>query len=356
VKGPTCTAVRGTAAGVETLMLDNGALEILILVGKGADILAIRDRASGIDPLLKAPWGLRDPHHPLPGASEVPDWILRYPGGWQAILPNFGPACVHQGIEHPMHGEAAVMPWSAEIAQADAEAVEVSLRIELILSPLVLERRVRLERGARTLTIAERILNAGRAPVEYIWGHHPALGAPFLSPACRIDSGAGVLAVDDAYEGASPPLAKGSRHDWHGEVAESVRRLPAAGEPRDMVAYLLGFEQGWWAVTNPELGVGFGLAWDPGIFPVACMWQELGATAAFPWFGRGYALALEPMTSWPAAGIAEVARITGTQRVLGAGESVATELCAVVYDSAWGVTAIGRDGGVQVARAPTSGH
>jgi len=348
----TCTAVRGSAAGVETLTLDNGALEILIVVGKGADILAIRDRASGIDPLLKAPWGLRDPRHPLPGGAELPEWILRYPGGWQAILPNFGPACVHQGIEHPMHGEAAVMPWSAEVVQADADAVEVSLRIELILSPLVLERDVRLARGARVMRIAERISNTGTVPVEYMWGHHPALGAPFLSPTCRIDSGADTLAVDGAYEGASPPLAKGSRHEWHGEMAESVRRLPPAGEPRDMVAYLLGFEHGWWAVTNRELGVGFGLAWDAETFPVACMWQELGATTAFPWFGRGFALALEPMTSWPAAGIAEVARTTATQRALGAGESVATELCAVVYDSPWGVATIGRDGGVDVARAP----
>jgi Domain of unknown function (DUF4432) len=348
VTGETCTAIRGTAAGMETLTLDNGALSLVILVGKGADILAIGDRASGIDPLLRAPWGLRDPRHALPGASELPEWILRYPGGWQAILPNFGPACRHQGIEHPMHGEAAVMPWSAEIAQADAAAVEVVLRVELILSPLVLERRVRLARGARSVTIAERIANAGTLPVEYMWGHHPALGAPFLSPACRIDSGAAALVVDGHYDGQALPLAQGSRHAWHGAGAEAVRQLPAAGEPRDLVAYLLEFEQGWWAVTNTELGVGFGLAWDAAVFPVACLWQELGATTGFPWFGRGYALALEPTTSWPAAGIAEVARTTGTQRSLGPGESVETHLCAVVYDSPWGVAAIARDGSVDV--------
>jgi hypothetical protein len=335
VSGRGCTSVRGTAAGVETLTLDN-----------------IRDRASGIDPLLKAPWGLRDPRHPLPTGSGLSDWILRYPGGWQAILPNFGPACLHQGIEYPMHGEAAVMPWSAEILRQDADAVEVCLEIKLILTPLELVRHVRLERDARVLTIAERMTNTGSAPVEYMWGHHPALGAPFLSPACRIDAGARTLSVDGDYEGASLPLPRSSRHEWGGEECAAIRRLPPAGEPRDMVAYLLEFEQGWWAVTNRELGVGFGLAWDAEVFPVACMWQELGATTGFPWFGRGYALAIEPNTSWPAAGISEVARTTRTQCVLGPAESVESELCAVVYDSPWGVAAIHRNGTVDVVPVP----
>jgi hypothetical protein len=354
VSAQPCTAVRGTAAGVETLTLDNGALSIVILVGKGADILAIHDRASGIDPLLKAPWGVRDPRHRLPAGSDLSDWILRYPGGWQAILPNFGPACVHQGIAYPMHGEAAVMPWSAEILRQDRDAVEVSLGIELILAPLELVRRVRLERDARVLTIVERLANLGAAPVEYMWGHHPALGAPFLSPACRIDAGAGTLVVDGAYDGRSVPLPKNSTHAWRGGECRAIRQLPAAGEPRDLVAYLLEFDQGWWAVTNPDLGVGFGLAWDAEIFPVACMWQELGASTGFPWFGRGYALAIEPNTSWPAAGITEVARTTRTQGVLGPGESIETELCAVVYDSPWGVSAIDRNGSVDVARGPAS--
>jgi hypothetical protein len=348
----TCTAVRGTAAGVETLTLDNGELSVVMLVGKGADILVIHDRASGIDPLLKAPWGLRDPRHLLPAASGLADWILRYPGGWQAILPNFGPACVHQGIEHPMHGEAAVMPWSAEIVRQDADVVEVCLEMKLILSPLELVRRVRLERGARVLTIAERIANVGREQVEYMWGHHPALGAPFLSPGCRIDAGARTLVVDGDYDGLSLPLPRNSRHEWGGRECAGIRQLPPAGEPRDLVAYLLEFEHGWWAVTNPGLGVGFGLAWDAEIFPVACMWQELGATTGFPWFGRGYALAIEPNTSWPAAGIAQVARTTRTQCALAPGESIETELCAVVYDSPWGVSAIDRDGTVDVAPVP----
>ena len=120
---------------------------------------------------------------------------------------------------------------------------------------------------------------------------------------------------------------------------------------RDLVAYFLGFEQGWWAVTNRELGLGFGLAWDAELFPSVCFWQELGATDGFPWFRRGYATALEPTTSWPGAGIARVAETTGTQRSLAPGEEVETSLWAVLYDAEHGVERI-EPGGLPIV----SGH
>ena len=102
-------------------------------------------------------------------------------------------------------------------------------------------------------------------------------------------------------------------------------------------------------MTNLELGLGFGLSWDADVFPVACLWQEFGRTAGFPWFGRGYALAIEPNTSWPAAGIATVARTSGTQRCLQPGAAIETGLHAVVYAARSGVALIDGDGLVRVA-------
>lgn len=337
---------------METLTLESDVLSVVILVGKGADFLSIVDLASGVDPLLRAPWGLRDPGSVLPVASPLAQWVQRYPGGWQELLPNFGAPCVHNEIEYTMHGEAAVMPWRAEILVEDDDAVEVLLEIELLLVPLRLERRVRLERGRRMVALAERLSNAGSLPVEFIWGHHPALGAPFLSPACRLDVGARGLAVDADYTSAFLPLEPGSSHAWEGRIRAELSELPAAGVRRDLVAYFLDFEQGWWAVTNRQLGVGFGLAWDATVFPFACFWQELGASLGFPWFGRGYATALEPTTSWPGSGIAQVARTTRTQRALAPGETVETALCAVIYDSDWGVERIDADGVAIAAELP----
>ena len=352
--GGHCRAVFGSLAGMETLTLETDALSVVILVGKGADILSIVDRASGVDPLLRAPWGVRDPRHGVPGDSSLVQWVQRYPGGWQELLPNFGPACTHDGIEHTMHGEAAVMPWRAEVVAEGDDAVEVVFEIELLLTPLRLERRVRLERGRRVIALRERLSNAGRTEVEFIWGHHPAMGAPFLSPACRLDVGARELVVDATYASPFLPLEPGSRVAWEGPIRDELSQLPADGARRDMVGYFLGFEQGWWAVTNREHRVGFGLAWDANVFPFTCFWHELRASEGFPWFGRGYALALEPVTSWPAAGIAEVARTTGTQRSLAPGHTVETEVWAVIYEADWGVERIEPGGRAIPARETTS--
>ena len=196
-----------------------------------------------------------------------------------------------------MHGEAAVMPWRAEVVAEGDEAVEVLLEIDLLLTPLRLQRHMRLERGQRVIAFRERLSNTGGSGVEFVWGHHPALGAPFLSPACRFDVGARELVVDAGYASPFLPLEPGSRVDWAGGVRQMLSELPGPGVRRDMVGYFLGFEQGWWAVTNREHRIGFGLAWDAATFPFACFWHELGATEGFPWFGRGYALALEPVTS-----------------------------------------------------------
>ena len=44
------------------------------------------------------------------------------------------------------------------------------------------------------LTISERIINEGQEEMDLMWGHHPALGSPFLSNSCVIDMpGAKVL-------------------------------------------------------------------------------------------------------------------------------------------------------------------
>ena len=338
---------------METLTLESDALSVVILVGKGADILSIVDRATGVDPLLRSPWGVRDPRHLLPVASPVAQWIQRYPGGWQELLPNFGAPCTHDGIEYTMHGEAAVMPWRGEVVVEDDNAVEVALEIELLLAPLRLERRMRLERGRRVIALREQLSNVGSIAVDFIWGHHPAIGAPFLSSACRLDVGARELTVDADYTSAFLPLEPGLTVAWEGRIRQELSELPAVGVRRDMVAYFHGFEQGWWAVTNRQLGVGFGIAWDPEMFPFACYWHELGASEHFPWFGRGYALALEPTTSWPASGIADVARTTRTQRSLAPGETIETQLWAVFYDSDWGVTRI-EPGGIAIA-ADSSG-
>jgi hypothetical protein len=77
-------------------------------------------------------------------------------------------------------------------------------------------------------------------------------------------------------------------------------------------------------ITNGALGFGLRMTWDAAVFPYATYWQELHSTEAFPWFGTAYVCAIEPMTSYPAIGVAAIAAETATQRVLLPGAAIET--------------------------------
>jgi hypothetical protein len=110
------------------------------------------------------------------------------------------------------------------------------------------------------------------------------------------------------------------------------------------MAYLTDFDgPAWYALTNVERRVGFAMRWDGALFRYLWLWQELGSGTGYPWWGRSYAVALEPWTSYPTLGLAEaVAR--GTQLVLQPGQTVATRLTASVYAGLSAVAGVAEDG------------
>src|SRR5512143_4168879 len=89
-----------------TLTLDNGALRLVVLPEKGADLYALIHVPTGVDFLLKSPGGLRPPTGRPPS-----DFLENYEGGWQMLLPNGNDACEYRGRTIPFHGEVALREW-----------------------------------------------------------------------------------------------------------------------------------------------------------------------------------------------------------------------------------------------------
>jgi len=231
-----------------------------------------------------------------------------------------------------------------------ASFAEAHLETRLFRSPFRLRRRLRVEKGRAVLSLWERITNEAGESMDFLWGHHPAFGAPFLSDACRVDVGARELLADEVFVGHNNPLGAGRRYTWpHADTPTGLvdlSRVPGRDEPRYAMGYLTGFESGWYAITNRELGFGVGLAWPVGVFPYAWFWQEMHASPGFPFYKNCYTMAIEPNTSIPGHGLTAVMQTTGTHRRLAAGESVEASLCAVFYEGTSGVSAIGMDGEV----------
>jgi hypothetical protein len=335
------------------LVLENAYLSARIVPGKGGDLTDLVYLPRQMNVLWKSPWSQPDDFSRQPASDgSQTAWLESYEGGWQEIFPNGGDACHYHGVELGFHGEASLARWNYEITEPGGQAAEIRLEVRLKRSPFRLERRLRVEQDRPVLMLRERITNEGGEDLEYMWGHHPAYGAPFLSGACRLDLGSSSFQTDDRSGGPADPLPSGQRYDWplSEKSGLDLSQIPPSdpATPRHLLAYFDNFEAGWYGLTNLELGFGVGLVWPREVFPYAWCWQEMYASGGFPWYKAAYVMAVEPFSSFPSQGLLNVRNKTGTQRVLRAGQMVEAELAAVFYESKTGITGIEPDGRVVV--------
>jgi hypothetical protein len=319
-------AARGPWAALE---LGNGELAVALLPEKGCDIVEVVDSRTGVDVMLRTPWGFGRP--PVAASSSFERWLEAYSGGWQVLLPNGGDAVDDgHGIEWGFHGEAGIAPWRVERHGADS----ASLATALVSAPLELERDLRLV--GRALEIVERVRNAGDAPIDVMWGHHPAFGVPLIEPGAVITTSARTFVADSRAPGAG--LAPGARSHWpHAALADGgtidLSVIPPAAEARAVLGYLTGFERGEYTIANARLGLAATLAWPLELFPSAWFWQELAASPGYPWFGRLYTTAIEPNTTFPGQGIARARAQGGVPLALAAGETREARLVLTLADA-----------------------
>jgi len=292
------TAIRGW----ETVRLRGSRIECEVVPGKGGDILGARWLPRGVDLLWRSPWGLRRRASVPTGATGPSAFLETYPGGWQTIFPNGGDPASLGGVEQPFHGEATLAPW--EWTQVDDAAIEMTTR--LTRSPFHLRKRVTVRSAG--IEVEETILNEGRSPLDVMWSHHPAFGAPLLGPGCRIEAAATTFLADDARDTPAGDLRPGATSEWPHAVARGsgtvdLRLMPDEATPRDRFGYLLGFTEPRMALVNQALGLQVTLRWDLEVMPCAWYWLEAHATLGYPWYGAAYVLGLEPASSYPGQGL-----------------------------------------------------
>ncbi|MEW9522120.1 DUF4432 family protein [Streptomyces tubercidicus] len=279
-----------------SLWLTNDRLAVELRPGKGADITSITERGSGIDVLFRAPWRRREPGEaPITGDSQV-DWLARYGGGWQQLVPNAGAERVVAGVRRGYHGEAAVVGWAVEAAEDSYARMSTSL----ITAPLHLTRTVWLEGSA--LHISDTILNTSGEPVPVMWVQHPGFGAPFIDEHCIITTGARTLVTDaEAPGNVLPPDARERYPIVPAAEGGTVdlREVPGPDSGRSVFGCLTDFEVGWFGIDSPTAGFGIRVDWDRDVLPHAWLWQECHASEGFPWYRRAYVIAIEPANVLP---------------------------------------------------------
>jgi galactose mutarotase-like enzyme len=327
-----------TFQGLRTLILENELLRVVVLVDKGSDILEFRYKPLDLDFLLLTPGGVRNPARNPASIQTQSPFIDYYSGGWNDVLPNGGPPATYQGAEFGQHGEVSLLAWDYSLLEDSPQRVAVRLWVRALRTPFFVEKTLSLEPGQAALHIEETVTNEGGQPLHFMWGQHIAFGRDFLREGAVIDIPAEQFIVHEAMPGYEPRrFQPGAHSPWPNVPAPDghpvdASLVPAEGELRAQeMAYMTGLREGWYAVTNPQRKVGFGLQFDPALFRYVWCWQQLGDVAAgYPWWQRTHTIALEPWTSYPTSGLPEAIR-NGSARQLQPGEHIHTQFTAVAY-------------------------
>jgi hypothetical protein len=338
-----------TYKGMRVAFLENDLIRVGVLLDKGADIFEFTYKPRDLDFLWQSPIPMRPP---FVATGALPEGAFHdyYFGGWQEVLPSAGWAKEpYLGASQGLHGEVSLLPVEADRLEDSAERVSLRTRVRLYRSPLNLERVMSLERGKACLFIHERLENESPGEFAIMWGHHPALGEPFLDETCRVEAPAETVEVLDFHPNDLWKSGDGYRFpqvmNRRTQTLQDIRQVPGKETRSVDVVIFKGMKEGWYGITNTRQGVGFGMAWDRDLFKYLWMWQVYGGHHDYPWYGRTYNCALEPFTSYPPAGIKN-AIDNGSARIMNGKEVIETDLVAVAYEGK-GITGIDRSGAVK---------
>lgn len=326
----SCRVSLGEVVGWQSIVLENEAIRVVVLPGKGAELHQITDVRSGTDILFAAPWGLRPPGAAhLPGSGDDA-FMWNYAGGWQELFPSVNEACVYRGQRIPFHGEVASLPWEHEILEEGGDAAAARFWVSSRLTPFRLERTLTVRSDEPVLVIEQTVTNESTGPAHFVWGHHCVVGPPFLEPGCRLEIPAQTIVTSpELWEPETARLEPGRRVRWPfapgrdgGTVDLRDVPGPETGSHDDL--YVTDLEEGWLAVSNPRLKLTFRLEWDCALFGWVVVWQPYGGAVAPPLTGS-YALGIEPWTGMTSL---ERAVEAGVARELDGGGSLSTTVRA----------------------------
>ena len=306
------------------ITLTSEVFEVVIAPERGADILSLTDLATGVQTLAVSPTG-QVTSGPFVSADSMVAWTNGYPGGWQLMVPNAGPARMHDGVLQGYHGEASLARWQI-LEQSESSAV---LTTQLFTAPLSLTRSISLT--GSELSVTDTITNQSPDPCCFRLGQHPAFGTPFLDEHSYIVMNAATFMADAVAPGSlSSPDAAGrpERVLPAGPVPNSLA-IPAPGSGESLFGALTDFTESSAAATffSPSQGFGIRLGWERSVYPNAWLWMEANAGAGWPWFRRLYSMAVEPVNVIPGEGASSSGHARGGAGVeVAAGESLSSSI------------------------------
>ncbi|MCD6407705.1 DUF4432 family protein [bacterium] len=290
--------------GIKTLLIENEIIRIEILAGKGTDIVEFLYKPYDVDFMWRSPIPVYNPYNFITTAEgKLGNFIDYYPGGWQEIFPNGGGICEYKGAVLGLHGEISLLPWEYKILEDTKEKVSIKFSVRTYRTPFLVEKIISMEERKPFITIEEKITNLGGESMEFIWGHHPAIGKPFLSSDCKIKIKKAKVKVVEG-DGISYTNLKQTEGEWpfvEGKNGKKVdiSKVPSENDKVSDVIFLSEIEEGKYEIENKKLKLSFYMEFPVDIFKYIWFWRIAKGSFNYPWYGRNYNIALEPFSSLP---------------------------------------------------------
>lgn len=317
--------------GLQVVRLENEQICLDVLPELGAKIYNLIHRPSNRNLL----W-----HNPrVPPARQHFGAVFDdvWSGGWDELIPNDLPAPANGGEMLPDHGEVWSQASEWEVIKREQTEAAVRFVSHGHILPTVFEKTISLRADESFCTVRYRYTNLGRRPIDFLWNIHPALA---VSPVTHLDVPAHRGIVDPWH---AVQFEAGNEYDWPYVVDRvgkkvDLREVPAQESMTADMHYLPNISEGWYAATDTQADVGFGLVFPTKVFPHLWLFRALGG-----WRGL-YTLILEPSTGYP--NDLTTARTTDHCGHLEPNETVEAEVKAVTYSSLMAVERIQPDGTV----------
>jgi galactose mutarotase-like enzyme len=313
--------LKDATSRVGVLRLSNEALGVSILPTVGAKIFDLIDRSTGQNFLWH---NSRIPAQSYPVEANFDNYWC---GGWDDAFPTCE-TCTHQGEVYPNLGELRSVTWRVEELVESSPIASVRLSAGGPINPVRAQKRLTL--NGSSLEMEYSIYNEGYAPIDFIWGTHPAYA---IEPGCRIHvpSRHGLVGQANPCRLGEP----GQSYSWPIlTTAEGQTDMSLVPEPGDQNAghYALDLSAGWYALEFPHRQSGVLIEFPLSACPHLWMWLSYGG-----W--RGYYLAaIEPWTSVPVTLSDAVA--AGTHRVLEPGATFHASVKATLWHGANGLATL----------------
>jgi len=346
-----CRFYEVTYKGLKTIFLENEKIRVGILADEGTDIFEFLYKPKDIDFMWRSYTGIKNSKFLPSSYMGDGNFLDFYHGGWQELFPNGGESQVYKGAFLPMHGELYTIPWKYQILKDEPEELKIKFTTRTYRTYFYLEKIISLKSGKPILYIDETVVNESRESMDFMWGHHPAFGPPFLSKNCIIDMPeCDVLTDEIDLSPTTGRLSIAHRSKWPVTIGRKneeidLSRIPSIDVNSHDRAYIYNFNEGWYAISNQKSKVGFGLVWDREIFKYIWFWQVYGGAVGYPWYSTTYNIAIEPNSSYPPGLNNAINRKTNL--TLKPQEKLSTRILAVAFESTGRVKKIAEDGTVQ---------